>query len=1152
MDKSDEVNTSVKSETALREESILKFWIENRVFELSLSKIAPKGEYIFYDGPPFATGLPHYGHLLAGTIKDVIPRYKTMRGYHVPRRWGWDCHGLPLENEIEKELGLKSKRDIEQLGVEVFNSAARAAVLRYADEWKQIVPRFGRWVDMDHDYRTMDATYTESVWWAFKKLHDKGLVYEGYKVMPLCPRCGTTLSNFEVAQGYKDVTDLSVTVKLPVVGQEKTFLLVWTTTPWTLPGNMAVAVNSSAVYLQVMCGDARYIVARDRMLTLGIECTVERELRGSELIGLTYTPPFDYFKNIEFENKHNAWKVYDADFVTMDDGTGLVHIAPAFGAEDLELAQKKKLPIVHHVHKDGTFAPLIELLQGMQAKPKDDPQSTDVAVIKYLAGAELLFKKEKIVHSYPHCWRCDTPLLNYATSSWFVRVSDEKANLVSENKRVSWVPQNVGDKRFGNWLEGARDWAISRARYWGAPIPVWRNSVTKKIVVVGSLADIKKYTKTNRNTFFVMRHGESQNTVQGILSSDLSDTFGLTEVGIVQARSEAKQLKSNGITKIYASPMLRCKETALQVAEVLGIAPELIEFDVRLKELGFGNFSLRPSENFIGEFNTLNFDSKIGGEESFLDAYRRFSEFLYEIEKTNTNERVLIITHGIGVEAFTMLAEHIPHINAMRWLKNRNYPNAKSYKIEFVPVPHNTDYELDLHRPYIDHHHMNDTDGTRLERVPDVFDCWFESGSMAYAQKHYPFENTDSFNPVGGVFKSPVGYPADFIAEGLDQTRGWFYSLLVLGTLLFGKAPFKNVIVNGIVLAEDGQKMSKRLKNYPDPLEVVNKYGADAVRTYLLASPIVRAEDLNFSERGVAEVASKLVNRFLNTLTFYELYKGIHTESEDIPTSPLDRWVLGRLDETIGLVTSAMDAYELDKATKPLFDFLEDVSTWYLRRSRERLKVQGLDGAQAFATLTKIIKTYTKLLAPFAPFVAEHVYQKIRSNTDPISVHLEIWPDQENSIDKGIFSDMEEVRALVTQALDVRQKAGIKVRQPLSELKVKSDTLVGKADLLQIIADEVNVKKVVVDQGLTDTVALDTTITDELKEEGELRDLIREIQDMRKQAGLNPKDQSVLTVPAERQAFVDKHWEVLSKTTGLKANKPGAELSIDKQVHLVL
>ncbi|TSD05806.1 MAG: isoleucyl-tRNA synthetase [Parcubacteria group bacterium Greene0714_7] len=1134
-----------KSEPAKREEEILAFWQRNEIFEKTLSKEAPKGEFVFYDGPPFATGLPHYGHILAGTIKDAIPRYKTMQGYHVPRRWGWDCHGLPLENQIEKELGLATKRDIETLGVATFNEAARKAVLRYSDDWKSIIPRFGRWVDMENDYRTMDATYTESVWWAFKDLHKKGLVYEGFKAMHLCPRCGTTLSNFEVAQGYKDITDISVTVKLELVDEPGTFLLAWTTTPWTLPGNMAAAVNAEFTYVKISAGNEKYILAKDRLEVIKVDYKIEKEFLGSELVGKSYKPPFSYFADHNIKGKEKAWKVYHAPYVTMDSGTGLVHLAPAFGAEDLELAQKEGIPIVHHVDKDGFFVDAVSDFKGLQAKPKDDPQSTDVAVIKYLAGKGLLFAKEKIIHSYPHCWRCDTPLLNYASSSWFVEVTKFKDKIVAENKKINWVPKEVGDKRFGNWLLNARDWAISRARYWGAPIPVWRNHKTKENVFIGSLDELKSYTKKSGNKYFTMRHGESTKNVAGIIRSRLEDDdIHLTEKGRAEALASANAFKHSEINRIVVSPFIRAKETAEIAREVFGLPKSSVSYDERLIEYRHGTFDRKPERSFWDHYVTSANAYEVGPEsgESAREMGARMAEVLYELEQKYKGENILIVSHEWPLLALTALAHGYSKERTVRILNKieDHIQPGEIRELPFVPLPHNENFELDYHRPYIDEVVLIDTDGTRLERVHDVFDCWFESGSMSYAQNHYPFENKNKFDPKPGWLKKSRGYPADFIAEGLDQTRGWFYSLLVLGVGLFGKATYKNVIVNGIVLAEDGQKMSKRLKNYPDPLTVLEKYGADAIRYYLLASPLMKAEDLNFSEKGVGEVASKLIGRFLNVVSFYELYKDL--EHGVSPSShPLDRWIFSRLNQVIGEVEKGMESYELDKATRPLTLFVDDLSTWYLRRSRDRFKEEGADARDALQTLRSVIEIFAKISAPFMPFVAESAYQRVKTKDMPESVHLCEWP-RTGSTDAPLQEAMVEVRRIASRGLEARQKVDIKVRQPLAKITVNSELLAGRVELLQLIKDELNVKEVVIDGVLSkDEAILDTDISDELKEEGNVREVIRFIQELRKEAGLTPKETATLVFVQsdDIEKFLEKHWHTLSTATRLSSRELG-------------
>ena len=495
-----------KSEVAKNEERVLEFWNKSQTFKKSEEKLAPNGDFTFYDGPPFATGTPHFGHILAGTIKDAIPRYQTMNGKKVIRKWGWDCHGLPLENIIEKELGLENKKDIEEFGIEKFNESASSKVLRFADYWEKVVPRFGRWVDMSNPYRTMDITYTESVWWSFKEIYKKGLIYEGFKSMHYCPRCGTTLSNFEVNQGYKDIKDLSVTAKFELIDEPDTFVLAWTTTPWTLPGNMALAINSEEIYGKVKSKSEKgktYIVAKERLVEVLKDYKYEiiKEFKGSELIGEKYKPVFPALGGPALgwdEGKgdwNNAYKIYGADFVTMEEGTGIVHIAPAFGADDLVLAQQEGIPIVHHVDLEGKFKKEVKDFAGMYVKQKEDHQKIDVEIIKYLAKKDLLFSKEKIEHSYPHCWRCDTPLLNYATSSWFLKTTKIKDKIIAENEKIKWVPENIGSGRMGKWLEGMRDWAISRSRYWGAPLPVWKCEECEKIKVAGSIDEIKQEIK---------------------------------------------------------------------------------------------------------------------------------------------------------------------------------------------------------------------------------------------------------------------------------------------------------------------------------------------------------------------------------------------------------------------------------------------------------------------------------------------------------------------------------------------------------------------------------------------------------------------------------------------------------------------------------
>ena len=923
------------------EKQVLDFWQKNKIFEKSIEQRPKDKAYVFYDGPPFATGLPHYGHLVASLIKDTVPRYWTMRGFRIQRRWGWDCHGLPIECMIEQELNLKNKKDIEDIGIDKFNFACRQSVLRYVDEWQKIIPQIGRWVDMEHPYKTMDFEYMETVWWAFKQLWDKGLIYQGYKSMHICPRCGTTLSNFEVGLGYKEVKDIAITLKFKLINQENTYILAWTTTPWTLPGNVALAVGKDIEYVKIKIEDNYYILAEKRLEIIKEEYKIIEKIKGEKLIGLKYEPLFDYFsKQEDLENKENGWRIYSGDFVSIEEGTGVVHIAPAFGEDDLKLGQVKKLPFVQHVDTDGRFIKEVQDWAGEEVKPKRNPLETDKKIVQKLEEQGKVFIQDTVLHKYPFCWRCDAPLLNYTTSSWFVQVTAIRDKIIKNNQKVNWVPEHIKEGRFGKLLAEAPDWSISRSRYWGAPIPIWQCEECNDLKTIGSVAELEELTNQ------------------------------------------------------------------------------------KVKDLH------RP----------------------FID------EFTFKCEKCN----------GI------------------------------------------------------------------MKRIPEVLDCWFESGLMPYAQVHYPFENKEFFEE---------NFPAQFVAEGIDQTRGWFYTLMVLATALFDQPAFLNIIVNGIVLAEDGQKMSKRLKNYPEPIKIIEQSGADAMRLYLLTSPVVRADDLRFSEKGVEEALKKNLIILWNVFSFCKLYSLKRMKEIDEKQYQslhiLDKWILSKLNSLNKDITEAMEKYDLLLAIKSIEAFIEDLSIWYLRRSRQRFK-EARENQETLSVLAQVLFTLSKLMAPFAPFMSEQLYQDLREQEEPISVHLCDYPiPKEELINKQLEKEMEKVREIVSLALAERIKEKIRVRQPLSELKIKNNELKDKEELLELIKEEINIKKITFDKELSQEIEIDTKITPVLKEEGIVRECSRQIQIIRKKNNLSASDEILVCFQGESSLIelLQKNEKQIKKELRIKQIK---------------
>lgn len=1131
-----------------KELEVLKFWNENQIFEKSLintKKEKGDNNYTFYDGPPFATGLPHHGHLLASTIKDAIPRFQTMNGKYVRRVWGWDCHGLPIENLIENKFNLNSRKDIEEFGIDKFNQAAKESVLTYEKEWKEIIPRFGRWVDMKNSYKTMDRSFIESVWWTFAELAKKDLVFEGYKSMHICPRCETTLAQSEVAQGYKDLTDISVTAKFELVDEPNTFVLAWTTTPWTLPGNVALAVNVEVEYVKVKVETGeQFILAKERVSEVMKENTFEvvEEFLGKELVGKKYKPVFDYYLDKNLENKENLYTIVGALFVTLDTGTGIVHIAPAFGEDDLVLGREKSLPIIKHVEFNGDFSKEVKDFAGMKVKTAEDNQSADIAILKNLSERNLIFSKEKLVHAYPTCWRCETPLLNYATSSWFIDVPKIKNNLIKTNSKINWIPENIRDGRFGKWLEGAREWAVSRSRYWGAPLPIWKEVDGDEVKIIGSLKELAENNVVKpKNEYYFMRHAEAHHNVNRVQDSSMDENNGLTEEGVKQVEEAKKNCKMN-FDLIVSSPFPRTKMTAEVMA---GDKKDEIIYDDHFREIGFGKFDGKSEKEMLEYYGDrfLSFKTRFGGEESRKDVAARMMKGILNLEEKYEGKKILIVSHRTPIQTALGSGGLYTEEELVADSLSENpkyYPkNVQIVKLDLKMVPRDETGAINMHRPYIDQVVLQSSKGKEMKRVEYVFDCWFESGSMPYAQFHYPFENKKLFKD---------NFPADFIAEGLDQTRGWFYSLLNIGVSLFGKAPYKNVIVNGLLLAADGEKMSKSKNNYTDPMVLVEKFGADAFRYSLLSSPVVTAENTPFIDSSVEEVYKKIVSKLENVLSFYEMTKDENLTtafSENlnekrmrnmIKESPLDSWIFARFNSVLENTTKMMGVYKLDSATRPFEKFIDDLSTWWLRRSRERLKGEGEEKEVAQFTLFKILTEFSKVIAPFMPFIAERVYQSVSLENEKAkeSVHLEAWPEIFVEIKNEVLGEIEEAREVVTELLMIRQKNNIPVRQPLATAFINKNI---KEKYLNIISEELNVKKIEVK--LDGENSLDLTLTEELKREGEYREFSRKVKDLRKEKNLTPNDSISLLVKAtkERIGLIKSFEEKIKKDTKLSEIK---------------
>ena len=1091
------------------EKKVLSFWKENEIFDKSLENRKGAKRFIFWEGPPTANGLPHIGHFLTRVYKDVYGRYKTMRGFFVSRRAGWDTHGLPVEIEIEKELGFKNKKDIEKYGIAEFNKKAKESAWKYKAEWEEMTRRTGFWLDTGNPYITYENKYIESLWAIIKKIWDKELLYLAHRVVPFCTRCGTPLSSHEVAQGYKTITDRSVIVKFLISTEipglkhrepspskseflnklkyqnsnTKTYILAWTTTPWTLPGNVALAVGKDIDYAIVEQNGENYILAKDlieKVFGQNSKFKIHNsEFKGSDLVGLEYEPLFD----VKELKSDKSYKVYDADFVSTQEGTGVVHTAVMYGEDDYNLGVKAGLPKFHTVDEQGKFINVGAELDGMYVKSK----ATEDKIIEILNTKYLIFNALDYEHDYPFCWRCGTPLLYYAKESWFIKMSALNKRLLENNQKINWIPGHIKEGRFGQWLKEGKDWAFSRERYWGTPLPVWKCGDCGDFFTAGSINDLEEYRYKPGNEFYILRHGHSEKNGNGgneIISSKVeSDKYHLTEDGKEQIKKAAQKLKKSGVNMIIASPFIRTRETAEIVANELGL-----EFKIEplLGEFQHGSLCEGRTHNFcvISHMPSQEWETKTADGESWKDTRRRMSAFLSGLDRKYDGKKILIVSHGDPLwllETFTLGLSPEETIAAR---ENKFISQGELRKINLKNWPYDDDGELDLHRPYIDRIELKCSKcGGKMKKLPDLIDVWFDSGAMPYAQWHWPMENEEQFKEQ---------FPADFIVEGIDQTRGWFYTLLAISTLLDKGAPYKNVMVLGHTLDEKGRKMSKSLKNFTPVMELMDQYGADVLRWYFLSS-MPMGESKSVIPKEIEDKSKGFITTLDNCVRFYELYEvgsNLRSETSD---NLLDKWMLSKLNGLISEVTAGLDNYDPMPAARAIEKFVMDnLSNWWLRRSRKR--------KEALALLRFALLELSKIIAPFTPFVAEDIYRRLQGNRElpnKESVHLYDWPAvNEKLIDKDLEEKMDKVREVVRAGLALRKEKQIKVRQPLQQLS--STVIAGillEPDLENLIKEEVNVKNVVAGED-----KLDIELTQPLIHEGYVREAIRQIQDMRKEA----------------------------------------------------
>ncbi|OGN28548.1 MAG: hypothetical protein A3H54_04810 [Candidatus Yanofskybacteria bacterium RIFCSPLOWO2_02_FULL_41_13] len=1099
---------------------------------------------MFFEGPPTANGRPGIHHFLGRAFKDLFCRYKVMRGFFVLRKAGWDTHGLPVEIEIEKELGFKNKKDIEDYGIGKFNKKAKESVWKYKSEWEEMTRKMGFWLDLKNPYITYQNDYIESLWHIIQQIWKKKLLYLAHKVVPFCTRCGTSLSSHEVAQGYKTITDRSVIVKFPispdslsriadprlrsnrdnfqfpnkfqVPKNSKLYILAWTTTPWTLPGNVALAVGKDIDYVLAEVGAEYFIVAKDLVEKVFGGATSYKlqatSYKGSDLVGLEYEPLF----GIKELKSRNSYKVYDADFVSTEEGTGVVHTAVMYGEDDYNLGTKLELPKFHTVDELGKFVGVSKELDGKYVKSKE----AENLIIRQLEIRNLLLKVKDFEHDYPFCWRCDSPLLYYAKSSWFIKMSAVKDDLLKNNQKINWFPEHIKEGRFGQWLKEGKDWAFSRERYWGTPLPIWKCQKCDSYKVIGSVAEMEKFStvaSAKKNNYYILRHSHTSRDEKEkmIISSELKlDKYHLTPEGRKQIEKNAELIKNNhGIDLIYSSPFIRTTETAEIVAKLLHLK---IHKDDKLGEIYHGGCDGKPHSSCPMKDTRKDFEDKVHETgESWNDVRRRMFDFMSDMEGKYSGKNILIVSHGDPLWLLNGIAAGARADEFMEDTDGKKYAYAGlGYfsKLLWKRIPRNEYGELDLHRPFIDDVYLKCSDcGASMKKILDLIDVWFDSGAMPFAQWHWPFKDQKSKSKEqkletensGKMFKEQ--FPADFIVEGIDQTRGWFYTMLAVSTLLGKGTPYKNVMSLGHVLDEKSKKMSKSKGNVVSPFEVMDKVGADAARWYFytINQP---GEYKNFVLKDVEGKLKGFIFTLQNCVRFYELYRAegdtIHPELTE-ESHLLDKWVVSKLNGLIAEVSDALDKYDPTTAARAIEKFtVEDLSNWWLRRSRKRKEAMGL--------LRFLLIELSKVISPFTPFIAEDIYRRlnqksnIKNQNESESIHLADWPKSDKKlVNKKLEEEMEEVRSVVASGLALRKEKQMKVRQPLAKLtllQIPNPKSQIPSELLDLVKEELNIKEIAYSSKQEQKVMLDIELSQVLINEGYARELIRQIQDMRKEA----------------------------------------------------